>query len=87
MDEKRDESRRIILTIPYEIMLRILSGGLQPVYLDVPPDAGILDVHQDWARRSFSLMVQSNSFDSVPEGTEPPRRILSVEVRDVKQDA
>lgn len=71
MDAETKQDRRCkVWWVPQEKLIEIFSGRLE--IHGFPPDARITSVTACWERRSIGLMVESQSFDIVPDGMYAP---------------
>ena len=71
-----NENRVIRVDVPERFVLEIMLGSVAnlprvlcfPLMKQLPEGYKVLSVHSDWQRRSFSFLVQHDSFGEVKPG-------------------
>jgi hypothetical protein len=77
MDNLKHECRYAILTISYRVFLHIFTAiddGFTIIRrIKLPKDAHIVSVHSDPITREWLVVLESDEFDIVLEGSEVPK--------------
>lgn len=67
--------------IPYRYLQEMIarcetdwsSQYIRAAKFDLPPDAHVIAVHNDWSRSSFAALLASKHFEPIPDGIEAPQ--------------
>ena len=62
-------------SIPRDRMVDVLLGRIVLDGSSLPEDAAIVNVNADWRSQSIEFLVESASFEKIPEGTVPPTEL------------
>jgi hypothetical protein len=73
--------RAKVIHFPINLFFQIFNGDLWTRLRLLPEDAQVADVFYEFDRHAFGVVVTSESFDPVPEGTVFPVLELAVEVQ------
>lgn len=63
--------RRAIISIDQDFLIAILRGEYE--IEGWPADARVIGVNANWERHGIDVLVESETFDVVPTGMNPPR--------------
>lgn len=75
---RKIEHRAKIMYLPQNFLLEFLKGDLW-VKACIPQEYHIADIHFDFSRKAFALVVESSVFPMVPEGEVIPSIELEME--------
>ncbi len=71
--------------ISYGLIEELLHGSLRAAYSSLPADAKVIDVGANWEdhnQHTFWVILESASFDVVPEGVPVP--VIEIEYHALK---
>lgn len=70
-EDRIPENRVAILELPQDFLRAVLEGRFE--LRGFPDDAKIVGVNANWEWRSIEIMVESQTFEPVPQGMRCPR--------------
>jgi hypothetical protein len=72
-EKPRDINNRVkAMVIDRQTMFGVLQGRITLTGLDLPDDAAIVEVHNDFLARGFVLIIWSYVFEPVEPGQQMP---------------
>lgn len=93
----RKEIRQAIVRFPQELLLLIMEKGMMkrpnqshmivPKFPELPPDAEVIAVREDFASRSIAVLIESKEFAPVEPGAHLPilPTVLDTHVIDLRK--